>query len=242
MVKFSVIIPTFQEQGYIKTTLLSLLKAKLYGGARGMEMEIIIVDSGSDKTEEIAKHLIDKVYKLEERGIAKAKNFGALKSSGEVLIFLDADIIVPTDFLEKVSKIFESSEVIGGVCANFPANPSVSEKIFFTIYNIATRFCLWLPPTKLKIQARGEFLAVRRKAFFEMNGFNENLPCAEDGELSYRLSKIGKIKFMKDLAVFESGRRFKKWGIFRTYKAWFEAWASLVLCGKTKFDAWKPVR
>lgn len=242
MVKFSVIIPTFREQGYIKTTLLALLKARLYGSLRGMEMEIIVVDSGSDKTEEIAKRLIDKVYRLEERGIAKAKNFGALKSRGEFLIFLDADVIVPTDFLERVSKVFESPEVVGGVCANFPANPSLSEKIFFTVYNLATRFCLWLPATKLKIQARGEFLAVRRRAFFKINGFKENLPCAEDGELSYRLSKTGKIKFMIDMAVFESGRRFQKWGIFGTYKAWFEAWVSLTLCGKTKFAVWKSVR
>jgi len=237
-----VIIPTFQEQDYVKVTLSSLIEAKRYGSSRGVETEIIVVDSGSDETEEIAKRLVDKVYKLKERGIAKARNFGAMKSRGEVLIFLDADVIVPTDFLERVSKVFESPKVVGCACPNFPANPSLSERIFFTMYNMATRFCLWLPPTKLKIQARGEFQAVRRKVFFEMKGFNENLPCAEDGEFSHRLSKIGKIRFMKDLTVFESGRRFKKWGILRTYKTWFEAWASLTLCGKTKFNVWKSVR
>jgi len=242
MTNFSVIIPTFQEERYIKSTLLSLMEAKRYESLRGTEMEVIVVDSGSDKTEEIARSLIDKVYRLEEGGISKARNFGALKSCGEVLIFLDADLIVPKDFFEKVSSTFERPEVVGATCANFPANPSIFEKIFFTIYNLATRFCLWLPPTRLKIQARGEFLAVRREAFLRMNGFNENLSCAEDGELSYRLSKIGKIRFIKDLEVLESGRRIRKWGVLKTYKTWFESWASLTLCGRTKFDAWKAIR
>jgi len=239
---FSVIIPTFQEERYIKSTLFSLVEAKRYGSLRGTEMEVIVVDSGSDKTEEIARRLIDKVYKLEKRGISRARNFGALKSNGEVLIFLDADVIVPKDFLKKVSSTFECLEVVGATCANFPANSSIFEKIFFTIYNLATRFCLWLPPTRLKIQSRGEFLAVRRKVFLRLNGFNENLPCAEDGELSYRLSKIGKIRFIKNLAVLESGRRIRKWGVLRTYKTWFESWTSLTLCGRTKFDAWKSIR
>jgi len=239
---FSVIIPTFQEERYIKSTLFSLVEAKRYGSLRGTEMEVIVVDSGSDKTEEIARRLIDKVYKLEKRGISRARNFGALKSNGEVLIFLDADVIVPKDFLKKVSSTFECLEVVGATCANFPANSSIFEKIFFTIYNLATRFCLWLPPTRLKIQSRGEFLAVRRKVFLRLNGFNENLSCAEDGELSYRLSKIGKIRFIKNLAVLESGRRIRKWGVLRTYKTWFESWTSLTLCGRTKFDAWKSIR
>ncbi|KPV64725.1 MAG: Glycosyltransferase AglE [Candidatus Bathyarchaeota archaeon BA1] len=242
MKSFSVIVPTFQEQAYIKRTLLPLIEAKRHASLKGVEMEIILVDSGSDKTEKIARSFTDKVYKLEDRGIARAKNFGALKSRGEVLIFLDADVIVPADFLEKVSKSLESPEVIGASCANFPANPSILERIFFTIYNIAARFCFWLPPTRFKIQARGEFFAVRRGFFFKVNGFNDILPCAEDGELSYRLSKIGKIEFIKDLCILESGRRLKKWGLFRTYKTWFEAWTSLVLCGTTKFSTWKAVR
>jgi len=242
MTNFSVIIPTFQEERYIKSTLSSLLEAKRYGSLRGTEMEVIVVDSGDDKTEEIARRLVDRVYKLEKRGISKAKNFGALKSNGEVLIFLDADVTISKDFLEKVSSTFECPEVVGATCANFPANPSIFEKIFFTIYNLATRLCLWLPPTRLKIQARGEFLAVKREVFLRMNGFNESLPCAEDGELSYRLSKVGKVQFIKDLVVLESGRRIRNWGVLRTYKTWFESWTSLTLCGRTKFDAWKSIR
>ncbi|MDH5441952.1 MAG: glycosyltransferase, partial [Candidatus Bathyarchaeota archaeon] len=83
--KFSVIIPTYMEGRYIKRTLSSLA---------GIDnpLEIIVVDGGSqDGTIEIAKRFTDKVYQINERGISRAKNYGAEKASGNILVFLDAD-------------------------------------------------------------------------------------------------------------------------------------------------------
>ena len=93
----SVVIPTFQEGKYIATTLSRLV------GANHLT-EIIVVDGGSeDKTIKASRRFTDKVFVVRERGIAKARNYGAKQACGDVLIFLDADVTTPADFVERRS-------------------------------------------------------------------------------------------------------------------------------------------
>jgi len=94
--KISVIIPTLQEEKYIATTLSKLTKIT-------PQIEIIVVDGGSeDNTVKIARGFTDKVYEIKERGISKARNYGAKYSNGDILLFLDADVMPPNDFAEKL--------------------------------------------------------------------------------------------------------------------------------------------
>jgi len=228
----SIIIPTFQEGEYITNTMLNLRKA-----AKNFPIEIIVVDGGSvDDTVEKAKNFTNKVYRI-GRGIAKARNFGAKHSNGDILLFMDADVFLPNGFAEKLVETFRNPEVVGATCNIMPLKPNFSEKIFFSFYNGLLRFI-----SRFKPHSRGEFLAVRKSAFFALNGFNENLPCIEDHDLAIRLSKIGKFVYIKDLTVFESMRRFRKLGLPRVIYTWFIDYLFYTIRKKPVSKVWKAVR
>jgi len=227
----SVVIPTFQEGRYLARVLSRVNEAK-------PPVEIVVVDSGSkDNTVEIAKQFTEKVYPIRERGISKAKNYGAQQANGEILIFLDADVKPPEDFAEKVRGAFNDTTVVGATCHIVPEHPNLSEAIFFQFYNLLIRIC-----SKLKPHSRGEFLAVKKGSFLAVGGFDETMPCLEDHELAHRLSKLGKFVFIKDLVVYESLRRFRKLGFFKVVGTWITDYISYMLRGKPISKVWSPVR
>lgn len=227
----SVVIPTFQEERYIETTLSRLVNIKHL-------VEIIVVDGGStDKTVENARRLTDKVYVLRERGIGKARNYGAKRASGDVLVFLDADVVTPADFVEKVLEAFSNFTVVGATCSIMPMNPRFHEKIFFRLQNSLTRILAHFKP-----HSRGEFLVARMSEFSKVGGFDESLPCTEDHELAFRLSKRGRFVFIKDLTVYESMRRFRKLGFLVVVGTWLANYFSFVIRGRNVSKVWRPVR
>jgi len=232
----SVIIPTFQEEKYVAETLSQLAKVK-------PETEVIVVDGGSrDDTVHIARRLANRVYKVWEQGISKARNYGARHSHGEILIFLDADVIPPRDFPEKVAETFEDPRVVGATCAIMPSSPSFIERVFFVFYNRLIRISGLLPYTKFKRHSRGEFIAVRKNEFQRVGGFNESIACLEDYDLAARLARLGKFAFIEDLTVYESVRRIRSLGLLRTVWIWLVNFMSFILRGEPIAKVWKPVR
>ncbi|UCE28784.1 MAG: glycosyltransferase [Candidatus Bathyarchaeota archaeon] len=227
----SVVIPTFQEEEYIATTLSRLANTSHL-------TEIIVVDGGSeDKTVKAARQFTNKVYTLRERGIGKARNYGAKHACGDVLIFLDADVIPPSNFVEKVLETFSDPTVVGATCSTMPKNARLHERVFFHFYNCLNRILASLKP-----HCRGEFFVARRNEFLKVNGFDESLPCTEDHELTFRLSKRGKFVFIKDLTVYESLRRFRKLGLLTVVGIWLANYISFVIRGKTVSKVWLPIR
>jgi len=229
----SVIIPTFQEENYIAKTLSNLRKVTT-------PIEVIVVDGGSrDKTIEIAKRFTDKIYSIRKRGISAGRNHGAKHANGDILVFLDADLIFPPDFLEKTQKPFEDATVVGATC-NIMPNPRKSRldaTLFFYFYNTLIRVF-----TKIKPHSRGEFFAVRKSAFLRAKGFDENMPCLEDHDLANRLSKLGRFVFIPDLTVYESLRRIQKIGFWRVIGTWLMDYTFFTIRRKPVSRVWQPVR
>jgi len=229
--KISVVIPTFQEEKYIAATLSKLVKIK-------PSIEIVVVDGGSDDgTVRVAKRFTDKTYQIRERGISKARNYGAKQASGDIVVFLDADVSPPSNFAEKVLEVFNNSNVVGATCRIMPVQPKLTEFAFFQFYNLLIQFC-----TKIKPHSRGEFLAVRKKDFLRVNGFDENMPCLEDHDLTHRLSKQGKFMFITSLTVYESLRRFRKLGFSKVLSTWSTDYLFFLLRGKPLSKVWQPAR
>ncbi len=224
-------IPTFQEGKYISELLSKLIKAD-------PDLEIIVVDGGSaDETVKAAKAFTDKVYVLNKRGIGRARNYGAYRASGEIVIFMDADVEPPPEFIEKVASAFMEKNVVGATCNIMPKKPKILEHAFFHIYNLLLRLL-----THFKPHSRGEFLAVRRKAFLRIGGFDEKLPCLEDHDLAFRISKVGRFIFINNLTVYESMRRFRRMGFLNVLKLWISNYISLLLFHRTISKSWEPVR
>lgn len=239
MTKISIVIPTFKEAKYINQTLSNI--EKLDG-----DIEVILVETISDETAVLEKtveeHKNVQLYKIKERGIAKARNYGAQRASGSILLFLDADVLVTKDLVEKISRVFQNPRVVGATCNFYPVKPKFNELVFFKFYNTLIRLVLGLPLIKRLKHTSGIFIVVRKAHFNLIGGFDERLICLEDGDLAYRLSFLGRFVFIKDLVVYESLRRIRKSGLFRTVKSWVQNWLFYVLTGNVVVEEWKPVR
>ncbi|MFX1378856.1 MAG: glycosyltransferase family 2 protein, partial [Promethearchaeota archaeon] len=100
--KISIIIPTYNEEINIKNTLIAIKRQKC-----NIPYEIVVVDGqSSDNTVSISEKFA-KVYISPEKGKSAQLNYVVPKSSGELLIFLDADTLIDEYFIQKIYNIFE---------------------------------------------------------------------------------------------------------------------------------------
>lgn len=202
----SFIIPTLNEQATIEKTLACLAA---YSG----EAEIIVSDGNStDGTAEICRRYADQVIVHDgprRQTIAQARNIGATAASGDHLVFLDADVLVPDidDFFRIAHSAFAADERLVALTGKYrvvPENSTAADRYVFTMLGVQ----LLLQNNLLRIGgAGGEFQMITAKAFRGVAGFDERLAAAEDMDLFRRLSRIGRTRFERRLTVYHSGRR-----------------------------------
>src|SRR5262245_16208563 len=103
----SVIIPAFNEERFLPQTLEHLrLAAKFAGSVPGQDIEIIVVDNAStDRTAEIALAVGARVISVPEHNIARVRNAGATAAFGDLLVFLDADTLIPESLLGRIMQV-----------------------------------------------------------------------------------------------------------------------------------------
>lgn len=89
---------------------------------------------------------------------------------------------------------------------------------------------------------RGECQVVRKNIFERVGGYNENLAAGEDFDLFKRVRKIGKILHSRDFCVYESPRRYRKFGYLNVYKMWFFNSFYVIFKNKSLADEWEQVR
>jgi len=103
----SFIIPTRHEEEWLPSCLQCIVNQTY------QPIETIIADYQSlDRTREVAMRYGAKVISVERRGIGVARDLGALNSSGEILIFCDADCIFESQFVEKVVEALEGTDIV----------------------------------------------------------------------------------------------------------------------------------
>lgn len=97
MTSVSVVVASFNERAHISECLDSL-------GNQRHPAEIIVVDDGSsDGTPDLVAARGDaRLVRVPHRGAATAKNAGARVASGDILVFADADMIFPPDFIDNL--------------------------------------------------------------------------------------------------------------------------------------------
>lgn len=240
--RVSVIIPALNEEKLIER----LLKQFDENIRKKFKLEVIVSDGGStDKTIEIAKKYADKVIRKSEaylQNISRGRNIGAENSQGDVLIFLNADTLVAdAEYVikESIKEIMENS-VSAIACAVyvFPDEEKFSDKAFHFFYNNYTsmlnRFFMGM--------GRGECHVVSRKNFFESGAYNEKIAAGEDFELYMRIKKSGKVIFRKDFVVYESPRRYRKYGYLRLMWEWGKNSVWVYLFNKSLSRHWEAIR
>ncbi len=102
----SVIIPAYNRQDHLRFCLEALFKQNLSPDS----YEVIVVDDGSsDATAAVAERFPTKTIRTSNRGPGAARNVGIEAAKGDILIFLDADILVENDYLDQICQRFRLS-------------------------------------------------------------------------------------------------------------------------------------
>jgi len=209
--KISIIIPAYNEENYLPATLEKISAALKDAG---FEWETIVVDNEStDKTKQIAESLGAKVVTDTEHNIAKVRNTGAKNATGDVLIFVDADTIVPNSVFQKIAAVMENEKCFGGAVA---VDYEEFERKWMKYYLLGWRF--WGTVFNMK-QGAAQFC--RKSVFEELKGYDETIYMGEDVMFYWRLSKFaaqtnGYLSFIENPKVITSARRFNGMSIWKT--------------------------
>ena len=238
----SVIIPALQEELCIARTLGQFTDAL----RRRYHLEIIVSDGGStDRTVEIAKSNADVVLERNpnsRENISIGRNRGAKSSRGDILVFLNADVVIeqPDVFFPAIIKIIEEETTVAATCNVLisPEEENLVDRVFHRFFNWYFRLLNTLGVG----MGRGECHVMRREVFEHIGGYNELLPAGEDYELYHRLRRTGQIAFLRSLNVFESPRRYRRYGYFWITSLWLLNGIWVLLFKRSFVETWKPVR
>ena len=227
--EFSIIIPTLNEEKFLPHLLASLTRQNFQGN-----WEVIIVDGKSaDKTKRIAeayKKKLDNISIISsERGVSKQRNVGAKKAKYNYFIFLDADTVIPENFLKKVAKKINPNEkLLVGLPLILPLKGTVVD---YAMVYIAYNFFLLVG--KFKPLVTGMCLITTKENHRQINGFNEQLFYAEDMDYGLRSIKRGaRYHMYATIRLFASVRRGRKMGRRNLGKAWFSWYVQLITKGR----------
>ena len=194
--RVSVIIPALNEATSLAATLASV--------QRGKPHEVLVVDGGSADTTILHARAAGVTVVETSPGRASQMNAGAARATGNVLLFLHADTLLPEDWPLDVARTLTNG--VAGGAFQF----GISSKFFG--HRLVEVTANWRARQQLPYGDQGLFL--RRTLFEEMGGF-ANLPIMEDYEFVRRLRRHGRIA-IADVAAITSSRRWKELGFTKT--------------------------
>ncbi len=194
----SIIIPTLNEEDYLPLLLESIKRQDFN------DYEIIVADAlSNDRTLEIAKN--HGCIIVEGGSPANGRNNGAKIAKGELLLFLDADTVLPNYFLTKSLQEFNTRNLD---IASFCLQPYPKNGLEYFLINIFYNKMAVMLEKILPHSAMG--IIVKKELFNKINGYDETIKLAEDHDLGRRAAKYAKFGIIKSIKILVSTRRFKK--------------------------------
>lgn len=222
--KISFIIPAFNEEKYISKCLRSIIDEI---NNSHCDAEIIVVNNAStDRTGEIARSFSKvKVIDESKKGTSSARQAGFLASSGDILAFIDSDVILPKNWIKKVFSEFEKDKKLVAISSPYVFyDASWSTNFLAKIFYYLSLIDHFVSHNMLGVGAviQGANSALRRDALKKIGGFDVSIIFhGDDTDLAKRIQKVGKVKYTFDLIAYSSARRLKKQGIIRMGMEYF---------------------
>ncbi len=179
---------------------------------------MIVVDDGStDLTRSVAAEFPVTLLSTEgRRGPAFARNLGAKAATGDVLVFLDSDVCVAHDTLERIQRAFELDPELDALIGSYDNSPRSQD--FLSQYRNLMHFHGHQTGAQRASTFWSGCGAIRRTLFLELSGFDETFlrPAIEDIELGYRLVRA-KRKIVLDRAIQVTHlKRWTFWSLVKT--------------------------
>lgn len=202
-IRFTVVIPAYNEGAYLGRTLESLARQDFAG-----EVEVIVVDNdSSDGTAEVARAHGARILFEPRRGVCWARQRGTAAARGQLVLSTDADTVHPVNWLSRIDAHFRANEeciALAGPC-RFAAAPHWARiypaALFGAVHGISL-------VTGHVVYATATNLAFRRTAF---TGYDTRLTQGGDElGLLRRLRRAGPIAFDKSNVVTTSARRLRR--------------------------------
>jgi GT2 family glycosyltransferase len=203
--RLSVIVPVYNGGSQLERCLDALLASDF------CDYEIIVVDDDStDGSAAACRARGIEVFKMSARsGPAAARNHGVERARGNVILFIDADVVVRRDTLARVSERLDKQSGVAAVFGSYDDTPDAPN--FFSQYKNLVHHFIHQQASAHAVTFWAGCGGVRREAFEAVGGFDESnylRPSIEDIELGYRLLPAGfEIVLDKDIQV----KHLKRW-------------------------------
>jgi glycosyltransferase involved in cell wall biosynthesis len=202
----SVVIPVFNDPDMLTRCLTALASSTC------RPLETIVVDDGStERIRPICEAFGVTSIRVSDgpRGPAYARNAGAAAASGKILVFIDADVLIRTDTLQRFAETFERNADASAVFGSYDDAPATPDFVS-QFKNLLHHFVHQQANTESETFWSG-CGAVRRDVFLAAGGFDATRyprPSIEDIELGYRLRAAGhRILLNKAIQV----KHLKRW-------------------------------
>ncbi len=197
-VLISIIIPTLNEEDVLGKTLHRLQQRK--------DCEVIVVDGGSsDATLQLAQDAGCTTISS-NTGRARQMNLGAATATGEVLLFLHADTLLPHNFLELILEAVNRPHFAAGAFSLAIDSPAKSLAVIARLANLRSRL--------LHLPYGDQALFTHRTMFTTVGGFPE-MEIMEDFVFIKKMKQQGKIIILPECAT-TSARRWQNMGLIQT--------------------------
>lgn len=213
----SVIIPTYNEQYDIAACVESLQKQTY------KPIEIIVVDDGStDRPEKILKSMRGIHFvRQDHRGPGAARNKGAKRAKGPILVFVDADMTFDARFIDRLTKPIREESAIGTFSKEeFVSNDDNKWALFWSLYRGFKEGRMHPAdyPDSQKV-----FRAILKAEFDSVGGFSEDAGYNDDWTVSQKLGKVaaaaeGAVFFHRNPQTLSEAFSQAKWMAKRPYK------------------------
>jgi glycosyltransferase involved in cell wall biosynthesis len=195
----SIIVPMYNAAPYLERCFTAIRESSysLY--------EIIVVDDCStDNSLEISRKNGAMVFQLpRQSGPSAARNYGADRAQGDILFFVDSDVLIQKDAVERVVGDFAAHPDIVAVFGSYDRDPA--EKNFISQYKNLLHHFVHQQSSSEAVTFWAACGAVRKEIFHAAGGFNQSQykrPCIEDIELGHRIKRMGyRILLDKELQV-----------------------------------------
>ena len=183
--RFSVIIPAYNEQQYLPRLLDSIEVARLNYSGGPAAIEVIVADNDStDRTAEVAAAHGARVVSVKKRRIAAARNGGGHTARGEIVCFIDSDSAVHPQTFDAIDKTISSGRFVAG-----STGVTLERKSFALLIT----YCLIMPMVLLTGIDTGVVFC-RREDFEAVGGYDESRLYAEDVIFPLALRRLGRAR------------------------------------------------
>lgn len=228
MLFFSIIVPTLNERSYLPK-LLGCLNHQI-----DKDFEVIVVDGKSeDKTVEKVLQFKDKLPRLNViesaiRNVSTQRNLGAKAARGKWLVFLDADVLLPVNFLSHIHSEILTNNVRFMTAWMEPDSTKRADKALVLIANLIIEAAALTD----KPMVGGACIVIRKDTFRAAGGFRPDLKISEDHDLAQRVKQLGYgLRICRSLKYVASLRRLRREGTLEVLRKYALATKAMLLEG-----------